>query len=466
MSNPNQRSLFNALLWVAFLITYLIIQHLYGSVTQAFFWDELNVYYRAAEHLNRFGLGLTPNSIPDEFSRGHPILVPFYFALSFKLFGALPVTAHIAAALLSCLGFHFLYRILSEHISAGIALLITFCIFIQPVFLSQSLLLLPEMPLFTATAATLYHYQKHNYKIVCLWLIIALQIKESALVLPPAFISIELLHRKKIEWRPLMALFILPLLSFCLYFTLQYVQKGYFFYPLHTGLTKFDPYFIRERWNEFKSFAWLEQAHFMFILPALAILHQYKLLKSRMGVFFMIFIVASVFTVLNYFLSRYTVYFLAPFYTYSLYCLFLSFKKQLTLFVPYVMICVASGIYFWYGNKFSDTDFTPSSHVENLHSVLQFLRSPEFKEKTIHIDFPLYACYMDKHNGYDAEKSYKTVVGDNNEYDYRVFTFPGNMHDTIKLSSSDTLVKRLNDRYAYTLIYKKNRTSKDTLLLH
>ncbi|HEY1047954.1 MAG TPA: glycosyltransferase family 39 protein [Bacteroidia bacterium] len=466
MPNPNHRSLFNALLWVTFFIIYLIVQFLYGSITQAYFWDELNVYYRAAEHLNRFGLGITPDAIPDEFSRGHPILVPFYFGLCFKLFGAFPITAHIAAALLSCLGFHFLYRILSEHIDAVVAFLITLCIFVQPVFLSQSLLLLPEMPLFTATAVALYHYQKHNYKFVCLFLMIALQIKESALVLPPAFILIELLHRKKLEWRPVLALFIIPLLSFCLYFTIQYFQKGYFFYPLHTGLTKFDPYFIRERWNEFKSFAWIEQAHYLFILPALAVLHQYKLISSRLGAFFTIFIVASAFTVLNYFLSRYTVYFLAPFYSYSLYCLYLSFKKQLKLFVPYVVICLIGGIYFWYGNKFSDTDFTPSSHVKNLHSTLQFLRSPEFKGKTIHIDFPLYACYMDKHNGYNTEKSYNTVVGDNHVYDYRVFTFPGNVHDTIKLSTSDTIVKRLSNRYAYTLIYKKHKTVKDSLLFH
>lgn len=460
MPKPNQRSLFNALLWVSFLITYLIIQFLYGSITQAYFWDELNVYYRAAEHLNRFGLGITPDAIPDEFSRGHPILVPFYFGLSFKLFGAFPLTAHIAAALLSCLGFHFLFKIISEHIHAGISFLITLCIFIQPVFLSQSLLILPEMALFTATAAALYHYQKHNYKWVCLSLIIALQIKESALVLPPAFFITELIHRKKLEWRPVLALFILPILSFCLYFTLQYFQKGYFFYPLHTGLTKFEPYFIRERWNEFKSFAWIEQAHFLFILPAIAVLYQYKLLTSRMGAFFYVFLVASVFTVLNYFLSRYTVYFLAPFYAYTLYCLYLSSKKHLKLFVTYVLICLCGGIYNWYGNKFSDTDFTPSSHINNLHATLTFLRDPRFNDKTIHIDFPLYACYMDKHNGYLSEKSYETVVGNNNEYDYKVFTFPGNMHDTTKLSTSDTLIKRLSDHYAYSLIYKKKKVNK------
>ena len=177
---------------------YGILHYLYGVFTQPYFWDELGVYSRSSMYLSEYGLSLLPDSVPDELSRGHPLLCPLYFACAFKLLGCNPLTAHIAAAVLNAIGFFLVFAILLKNTKPFVAAAATLAIFVQALFLSQSVLILPEMPLMVLTLAAVYFYINDKIWLAAIFIILALQIKESALVLPFAFLVSESLKQRKI----------------------------------------------------------------------------------------------------------------------------------------------------------------------------------------------------------------------------------------------------------------------------
>ncbi len=213
-----------AVLFLSFIAVYGIVQWQFGVFTQPYFWDELGVYSRASVHLYKNGLSLLPSAIPDELSRGHPLFCPFYFALAFKLFGCTPLIAHLAAAFLNMLGFYCCYRILAKFVPNWHAVFGTIAIFVQVLFLSQSVLVLPEMPLMVATLAAVMFYLYGQPWAVTISLLLALQIKESALVLPLAFIIADTLAQGKLKGKSLLLYLIIPLFSFVLFICIQYLH--------------------------------------------------------------------------------------------------------------------------------------------------------------------------------------------------------------------------------------------------
>ncbi|MEZ4804194.1 MAG: hypothetical protein R2852_01545 [Bacteroidia bacterium] len=281
MLNLKKRNLSLLLLIICFIGIYAIIQNLYGVFSQAYFWDELGVYSRSSIHQFQHGLSLLPSSTPDELSRGHPLLCPFYFALFFKIFGCQPLIAHFAAALLNLLGVYFAFRILSKYMQPILASIATLAIFIQPAFLSQSVLILPEMPLMVCSLGAVWYYLNRQNIMAMVFVILSLQIKESALIIPVAFLCVELLQIPKINWKNILLLVCIPIGSIVIFFLIQKFQRGYFFYPLHTSLASFDWYFINERWVGFKNFLFYEQGHLIQMTLLLALISVFLVVKRK-----------------------------------------------------------------------------------------------------------------------------------------------------------------------------------------
>lgn len=444
----------------AMVISYALLNHYFHIFQLPYIWDELGVYSRAAIYLYEHKLSLLPNAIPDELSRGHPILAPFYFALWFKIFGCYPLVAHIAAACLNIAAFVFVYLILKIYLHSWTAAAAAFMIFLQPFILAQSTLVLPEIPLFFATAAATYFFISNKFWLTSLFLVIALQIKESALILPFAFYLTHLVICKRVKQKPKIQLFMLPVLSFLLFILIQKLQRGYYFYPLHTSLLAFDGYTIEQRWHEFRDFLLFEQSHYLLFLACLAfvpLLHKIKSIHWRQNslVLPVIFLGGVCFTVLNYYLSRYTIFFMVPLYCFII----ISVAKATTTFnyAPYVLIIIGTLTALFHlkgGKDFKDTDFSYTSHVSNLQSTLSYLDEPVFKGRTIRMDFPLAACYWGNKNGYTRKADYTIVYGNDLYAEFAVFTYPGNMADTAKLPAEAKLTKSISNGYAYARIYR------------
>jgi hypothetical protein len=458
MCHPPKNYYYDVLLWFSFAAAYACIQYLYESFHQAYFWDELTVYFRAAEYLYKHQLSILPNAIPDELSRGHPILLPFVFASAFKLFGAQPLVAHLIAALWSCIGFYFLFLIAKKFCQPIIAYCITLTIFIQPAFISQSILILPEMPLLTMTLAALYFFLNKKYWGCAIFTVLALQIKESAIVLPFVFFLSDTIQNHKISLKSFFQLVLIPILiGFVTYFTLQFFMRGYFFYPLHAKLLSFDTYFIRERWNDFSNYIISQPAHLLVLLLLCIAFVRIPKVKSPLNVFPILLLAGLGFLILNYYLSRYTLYFIGPVYLYSL----LQFNKisQSKPFLIYVVcfLIASLGVYKWETNQYTDVDFTPYYHIKNMKQGISYLNQDQFNDKSVFIGFPMTVCYWNDNNGYNAKNNFEMELDLKQNSDYKVFTYPGNMSDTLILKPSDTLITELRCGYAYSRIYKTSQ---------
>lgn len=452
---------------IGMAVTYAVIQYLYGVFTQPYFWDELGVYSRSSMHLSEYGLSLFPNSVPDELSRGHPLLCPLYFAIAFKLFGCNPLTAHLAAAVLNSIGFIFVFAIFRKNTKPFVAVAATLAIFVQALFLSQSVLILPEMPLMVFTLAAVYFYLNEKILLSSLFIVLTLQIKESALVLPFAFLISESLKQKKVFTKNNLYLFAFPVLSFLIFIAIQKFQRGYFFYPLHTSLASSDPYFINERWQNFKEFFLYQQGHLYFVITLASILLlnlmlKFKsipnLIKNKMSIYPIIVIGSIAFLVLNYFLSRYTLYFFIFIYIPFFLLVFNLLKDKQSLAYVLAFALAVLGIMNWNCDKdYTDIDFSYSQHIKSVQLAIDELNTDSFNNKTIGMDFPVSAVYWNSNNGFQIKDNHKMcpLYDSACPKDFILLSHPGNMADTAKFKDSYSFYKELRKGYAYCRIYKK-----------
>ena len=203
----NKTTLFASILFVLIALTYLLLNIYFDVFNLPYFWDELGVYSRAAIHMSVHGIGLLPSVLPDDISRGHPILVPFLFSTVFKIFGLKIIVARLFAAFIYSVGIFYLFRIFLLKYSPFHATIFSFLIFIQPCFLSQSLLILPEIPLMVIAIMSLFYFLKKQYSALSICLSISLFVKESAIILPLTIYALDFLYFK-FNWRNLIVIII------------------------------------------------------------------------------------------------------------------------------------------------------------------------------------------------------------------------------------------------------------------
>jgi hypothetical protein len=268
--------------------------------------------------------------------------------------------------------------------------------------------------------------------------------------------------KRKFELLPLLQVLILPVLSFALFILIQNYQRGYYFYPLHTSLLAFDGYTIEHRWHEFRDFLLWEQMHYILLLAwciYVPTIRPFKSINWRQNsiIFPLIFIGGVCFSVLNYYLSRYTIFFMVP-----LYCFLIisadavaNTKKSHVFSLLLIGIGIITALLNLKGSKeFKDTDFSYTDHAANLQATVTALDSNLYAGRTIRMDFPLAACYWGDKNGYTRKADY-TIVYDKKLYaEFEVLTYPGNMADTAKLPTEAKLIQSINNGYAYARIYR------------
>lgn len=469
----NPTFIWTFVLFSSLIAVYIALHAWYGLFNLPYFWDELGVYSRAAIHMYEHGIGFLPKTLPDELSRGHPLLVPFIFAVSFKIFGCTVTVAKITAAGIYSLGIYYLYRIFLFRFSAAYSCLFAILIAIQPCFLSQSVLVLPEMPLMVSTIIAFYYFIRGKYAAVSIALCAALFIKESAVILPFIFHIVELLVNRY-KFRSLLYLVLIPLGCISLFFFIQYLQRGYVFYPLHTHLLKFEMYYIDERYHEFSEFIYFDQGrqYLWFYLPVAFILYrmirqypnisvQYTIDRQKFDfrfylVIILIFIAGLSFSIINYFLSRYTLYFLILFYL-AFICIFFQAKKWNLFNCIAIAILVYNAITYNHKNKYTDVNFSYVDHIKSCQAAINYLNTPAFQGKKVAFEFPLGTATWNPLSGYYKTRYFESTGFDslaNMGSDYYVFSDPGNI-DKLKLYANHLdSVTTLSSGYANVRVYR------------
>lgn len=202
-----------------------------------YFWDEAGYYVPAARDLLLNG-DLVPHSTP---SNAHPPLVMAYVAAWWKIAGYTPLvtrTAMLLAASFSLLG---LFRLAQAAANSEVAIAVTACTALYPVFFAQSSLVHLDLVAAGLTFWGLRGYVRGRVGEAALWFSLAALAKETAILAPLALLAWELVSRlvssgEENEWRlafrsrlPNAVMLLVPLLPLAAWYAYHHSRTGFVF---------------------------------------------------------------------------------------------------------------------------------------------------------------------------------------------------------------------------------------------
>jgi hypothetical protein len=258
----NLQKILPALLFLAGLIVFSI--HKYPHLSVPFFMDETGVYGRMIFELAEAGLSMHPASIDMWISRGHPLLYPNMIALFCQIFGDTVFVAHASNFAIACLMVLSMYYGLSKLFHPWVGFTATALLMIQPIFYTQSVMVLPEVALAFFLWWTTWAFIERKYMIYILAGSAAVLTKEPAVIWIGALCVWELVHhRRGMTWKYMFWLF--PFLTFGFFLLIQKSVHGWYFFPFHTGGFDFTFNAIRMRARDYLEYLFWEESRFIWL---------------------------------------------------------------------------------------------------------------------------------------------------------------------------------------------------------
>ncbi|MCI5207448.1 MAG: phospholipid carrier-dependent glycosyltransferase [Candidatus Electrothrix sp. ATG2] len=445
-----------------------------------YFWDELGVYSRAALYLFDHGISMLPDAMPPELSRGHPLLCAVFFAFGYRLFGPQVWGGHLTALLLSCALLYLLYRFTRDFFDHKTALLASALLAVQPVFIAQSNMVLPEIMLAFFCTASLYAYLRGYFFWLALCSTLAILTKETAIALPcclglPVVLS---MLRKGINRKRLaeLSLVCTPLLAWGLFLVIQKIQNGWFFFPLHADYVSFSFADISARLGYYLSFLLKGQGRYVWtVLIAAASVHfliiNRKMLLSKSIVndfmiaqewrpvhIILIYIAVSLLiSILNFHLARYILLVM------PVLCMLLAAQAAYLLkYLPnpawkILLIFLLAPLLSYRGSIFNvDADMGYLEIVSAQQEITAQLDQVAEEHTIVAADFPVFHGLLDRRVGYST-REYR-VVGNGKEVaeaEYHIFSSPGNLDHSKPDVEKYILLQKITSSRTQMFLYKR-----------
>ncbi|MGE0636663.1 MAG: ArnT family glycosyltransferase [Bacteroidia bacterium] len=255
-----------------------VIAFKWNHLNTPYFWDEAWVYAPAVQTMNKTGLSLLPTALHIDLSRGHPLVFHFLAAVWVRIFGTGFIAVHSFPLFISLLLLYSVYSFGKHFFSSLVGFSAALLLAVQPLFLAQSAMLLPEVMLTLWTVLAFYFYLRNMKTGFIVFSVLMLLTKESGLVFLVAIGCWELLdglilQRKKIKIAQVLINCSLPLIPLALasvFFIIQKFQHGWFFYPDHLKVITFSLDVISNRLISFYDFTFERQGRYVLIFSVIA----------------------------------------------------------------------------------------------------------------------------------------------------------------------------------------------------
>ena len=433
-----------------------------------YFWDELGVYARAAVYLHDHTLGLLPDYLPPDLSRGHPLLLPFVFGALFRIFGATPVVAHVCMLLVSTGLLVSVFWIARVHWNAPVGLAAAALLSVQPLFLAQSTLLLPEIPLALAALWAMHAFSREKHLQAGIFVGLAIFLKETGVVLAAALAVVLV-----VQWlraRPALRAalsgalaLIVPGMLYGAFLLVQKHQNGWYLYPLHKNQVNFHWSAMKDQLVDGITFVFVEQGRLaLSAIVALWIL--FRLLGRREGEARFVPSVAWTFAVFevgmllfsagNVFMKRYLMCLLPPLAILASRALFELVRDQAKVLLP---ATVALGL-LCLGDLTSPSfncayDMSFREAVRLQQEATRYLEITVGADKPILANFPTIFGLEDPRYGYAPEKFKRSSYLYSPEDKY-IFASEIYGHFTPPPGVRTELMKRFSSPYMNIALYR------------
>jgi 4-amino-4-deoxy-L-arabinose transferase-like glycosyltransferase len=433
-----------------------------------YFWDELGVYARAAVYLHDHALGLLPSYLPPELSRGHPLLLAFVFGALFRVFGATPLVAHVGMLLISTGLVVSVFWIAREHWNAAVGLAAAGLLLAQPLFLAQSTLLLPEIPLALACLWAMHAFSRKKFLQSGLFIGMAIFLKETAVVLTAALAVILI-----VQWlraRPslkssldgILALAI-PGLLYGIFLLVQKHQNGWYLYPFHENQVNFHWSAMKGTLVDCISTVFVEQGRLaLSVIVALWIFfrllgqrqNERRFVSSLAWSFAVFGIGILVFSAGNVFMKRYLLCLLPPLTILSSRALFELVRDQTKVLVPATiglgLLCLGDLTSPRFNCAY-DMSFRQSVLLQQ--EATQYLENTVGPDKAILANFPTVFGLEDPRYGYTPEKFNRSSYRYSPEAEY-IFASEIYDHFTPPAGVHTELMRRFSSPYMNIALYR------------
>lgn len=219
------------------------------------YWDESWPYAAAIRSLHDGGIGLLPQNLQPDFSRGHPLLFHAAAATWMKVFGGSYVAMHSFSLCIALLLLIVVYENVLFLFGNGAAIASTALIAVTEGFIVQSSAVILEVPFALLTLLVLFSYVRGRSVATFIFLAALLLVKESGLVLWAwlsvySFLSVCFRPDGRSYW-PLFWAVSVAAIPLGLFFLLQKQVYGWYLFPLHAGTLRTN---WQDYWNMFRTY--------------------------------------------------------------------------------------------------------------------------------------------------------------------------------------------------------------------
>ena len=259
---------------------------------------------------------MLPGSIPLYFSKGHPLFFYFLASLWMKFIaGDSLIMMRLFPLMVSLIALVVFHRFAKRHTNLLLANIAVVLLSLQPLFLAQASLLLPEILLFILFMMCFDSYLSRNYGYYAFFGSLMMLTKETGAVFIMVFGLAYLVENypiwnTRVFWLDLLLLSV-PGLVYLVFLLLHYLAFGVFFYAEHLDYITVDGTKMLYKFNSATYMLFLAQGRNVIFFTAILVLT--LLLFRKQNIAYKRFLLISgsiiipflIFTILNFFTYRY-----------------------------------------------------------------------------------------------------------------------------------------------------------------
>lgn len=210
----------------------------FSWLSHPYFWDEAWSYGHAIHQFAQQRLSISPAALDPELSRGHPLLFYFSAASWLQITDNQLFYGHLFALIVSVLTAGSVWHIARRLSGAWAAGAVLAALLVSQMFFALSTRLYPEMMVALFSMLALWSFFQKQMGLTVLWCGLLLFTKESGVATVAALFAFSLWRHRGLGrafWKDA-AVLALPVLLVLGWFYWQYMVRGWWLFPEHTGM--------------------------------------------------------------------------------------------------------------------------------------------------------------------------------------------------------------------------------------
>lgn len=450
-------------------------------LTLPYYWDEAWVYGPAIRIMEAENISFLPDALPVDYSRGHPLLFYFLGAIWLRIFGTSILSSHIFALSISVCFIFSVYIFCSKLLSKQTGIIACIILALQPIFLAQSGLVLPEVMLSLFSLLSIFFFIKQKWIWYIIFTTCTLFTKETGIVIVAVtalWFLIETAFLKRKEFLPERQagklkkfvlhclVFLLPLILISIFFILQKKMNGWYFFPEHVNYLENDSRSFTNKLESYSAYLfiyWGRNLLTAFIIISLFFFFYLKKFRNNkvnktlilLSLFIILFLVACS---MNFYSDRYAMCMIVPFVIIASFLLNEVIKKKIFIYLIVTAFSVIQIMIYIPQKTSSDHNLGYAESVRTHQRMVNYCIENNFRDKTIYTHFLMLHNLTDPYCGYLTESEKFPNVSSSIEDDTEICIF-SNMegkedYEKIKAEGKFKLLKRFESCQAWSEIWE------------